>query len=71
MSIEVSVDLQETIIVYFENMQDVPITDVLILSDGDTLVTSDGDELILEMTAGKDMILEVDLADDIINVILE
>ena len=71
MSLEVSVDLQETIIVYLENMQDVPITDTLILSDGDTRVLSDGDERILELTTGKDLVLEVDLADDVINVVLE
>lgn len=71
MSLEVSVDLQETIIVYLENMQDVPIMDIRVLSDGDTRVLSDGDERVLELTTGKDLVLGVDLADDVINVVLE
>lgn len=71
MSLEVSVDLQETIIVYLKNMQDVSITDTRILSDGDTRVLSDGEERILELTTGKDLVLDVDLADDVINVVLE
>ena len=71
MSLEVSVDLQETIIVYLTNMQDVSITDTRILSDGDTRVLSDGEERILELTTGKDLVLDVDLADDVINVVLE
>lgn len=70
MSLEVSVDLQETIIVYPENMQDVLITDTRVLSDGDTRVLSTGEERTTEST-GKDLVLEIDLTDDIINVVLE
>jgi len=71
MSLDLEVDLQETVIVYLENMEDVPITDVRVLSDGDTRVTSDGEERIVELATGKDIVFEVDLADDVINVVLE
>lgn len=68
----VDVDADNTIrlTVYFEDMEDVDVTDLLVLSDGHTVVFSDGEEHLLS-DAGMDVYVEVDLADDVINVVLE
>lgn len=66
MSLEVSVDLQEVVVVQMRNMESYEIVDARVTSDGETRVTSDGSDRVVDTGNGMDEFITLDFGEDMI-----